>query len=253
MESVQRAMEILRLSLEGPPGVSISVTEMAAALHVSKSTVSRLLDTLAAAGFLVADPATRRYNVGPLAFAFGSRFEGAALARAVTPLLKNLMELTGCTAQFGTIQGNFTRFLSVVESNQPLRVVVAPGNTRYAHASAVGKAILASLSTGALSDFVDALRTPDGLLPRVGPGTIVQPEALEQELVLTAKRGYSLSLEETTAGVVALGAFVPSQHEPHFAVSIAFAKGLYTDAEYPGLVKTLHTMAQQMSEVLKGN
>src|SRR6202044_2652106 len=110
--SVQRAIQLLRLFLDADNG--LSVTGAANALGVGKSTVSRLLATLAAEG--------------PLAFQIGNRFAGPNLALAVQPLLRDLAEQAQCTAQIGTLDGVHVVYLSVSQGPGRLRVVASPGD-----------------------------------------------------------------------------------------------------------------------------
>src|SRR5690606_1239302 len=111
------------------------------------------------AGMVVADDETRRYRVGPLAFQLGNRFEGAALARTVQPILRQLADKVNATAQVGTLRGQQVLYLLVAQAGSRLRVVASPGDTRYAHASAMGKALLAALPDRELDAMVAELAT----------------------------------------------------------------------------------------------
>jgi IclR family KDG regulon transcriptional repressor len=167
---VQRALQLLRLFLDGDSG--LSVTGAANALGVGKSTVSRLLATLAAEGLVVMDRDTRRYHVGPLAFQIGNKFAGANLARAVQPLLRELADQAQCTAQLGTMDGMHVVYLSVSHGPGRLRVVASPGDRRYAHMSAMGKALLASLPAEDCQTLIKQMLGHGSLLSASGPMAI---------------------------------------------------------------------------------
>lgn len=145
LEAVYRAAKALSLFLELDVESGLRVTEAARKLRVNKSTVSRLFATLRDLGFVTADSDRGCYYVGPTAYAVGCRFSGAALARAVQHVIRDLSGQASSTAQFGMLQGNRVVFLTVNPGPHRLRVVARPGDIQYVHASAMGKAILAAL------------------------------------------------------------------------------------------------------------
>lgn len=248
VESVQRALQVLRLFLSDEASSGLSVTETANVLGVAGSTVSRLMATLAAEGFVTMDPASRRYHVGAAAFQVGSRFRPATMAGAVKPILHDLAAATGHTAQFGTLQHTRVFYLSVADSANRLRVVASPGDSRDAHTSAMGKALLAGLPDVEREAVIRSLLGGEDVLPASGPGTIRDPAALRDELATTRARGYSISREEATADVAALGVTVPERVGIPLALSIAFPSSRYED-DHTTLVWHLTTAAERVAAV----
>ena len=64
-----------------------------AAIHfpILVSPLTRLMATMAQEGFVVQDPSTRRYMIGPMLFSAGSLYEPAAMYREVSePILSEL-------------------------------------------------------------------------------------------------------------------------------------------------------------------
>ena len=250
IESAQRVAQIMRLFIEMDPEQGLSVTEAAKRLNVAKSTVSRLLATLASEGVVMVDPDTRRYHVGVLAFQVGSKLKAARMAGAVRPVVHRLAESTGHTAQIGTLHHTKVLYLVVVESEERLRVVAAAGYLRDAHASAMGKAILAGLPDAESNDLIRALAGRDGRLPRVGPATITDPEVLRKELKRTASRGYSMTRGEGATGVSAIGVSVPGPLPVSLAVSIAFPSGVDLSKDGKVLVKQVRVAAHRIAALL---
>ncbi|MFZ0491789.1 MAG: IclR family transcriptional regulator [Acidimicrobiia bacterium] len=250
IESVQRVAQVMRLFIEMNHDQGLSVTETAKRLNVAKSTVSRLLATLASEGVVMVDPETRRYHVGVLAFQVGSKLKAVRMASAVRPLVHGLAESTGHTAQIGTLHHTKVLYLVVAESETRLRVVAAPGDLRDAHTSAMGKAILAGLPDAELDDLIRALAGRDGTLPRTGPATITDPEVLRKELKRTASRGYSISRGEGATGVSAIGVCVPGPLPISLAVSIAFPSGVDLDEDGEALVEEVRAAAHRIAALL---
>src|SRR5207245_1354704 len=72
-----------------------------------------------------------------------------------------------------------------------LQIVSRPGAIQPAHATAAGKVWLASLGNPELRAFVW-----EHPLPRLGPGTIVDPETLLAEVEGIRESGYAVNREE---------------------------------------------------------
>jgi IclR family KDG regulon transcriptional repressor len=62
IKSVQTALKILSCFTNDPP--ALGVTELAKQLHLTKSTVSRILSTLEQARFVAKDAETQKYRFG---------------------------------------------------------------------------------------------------------------------------------------------------------------------------------------------
>ncbi len=248
--SVQRALQVMRMFLESEPGEGISVSETARRLGVAKSTISRLMATLAAEGFVVLDPVSRRYHVGVVAFQIGSRLAVADLAQALVPVVRSVAATTGHTAQLGTLRANKVLYLTVAESSTRLRVVASPGDLRDVHASAMGKALLATMSEPERESVMRALIADDGALPRSGPGTIRDLVRLREELEHIRRQGYSVSREEAAEGVAAVGIRVALSAPEPLAVSVALPNGLLTAYEEARIRDALEAAAREIDRLL---
>jgi DNA-binding IclR family transcriptional regulator len=236
VESVQRALQLLRLFVDNDLHSGLGVTEAANILGVGKSTVSRLMATLVAGRLLMVDEESHRHYVGPLAFELGNRFAGAALARTLQPIVRDLADRAGCTAQLGTLQGGQMLYLAVAQGASRLRVVAAPGDRRYVHASAMGKAMLAALDGRRQDEAIDSMLDANGLLPSSGPNTIRDPKNLRAALAVIRRGGYSTSDEEAERGIAAIGAAVRDSGGFPLALSVAFPTNQFRDADRPRLI-----------------
>jgi DNA-binding IclR family transcriptional regulator len=253
VEAVERAIELLRLvAAEGDRGLSVTVA--AGQLGVDKSTVSRLMSTLAAGGLVALDEQTRRYHIGATAFVLGSRFWGAAMGQPLRPILRELSGRVQCTAQIGTLQDRHVLYLVVVEGSARLRVVASPGDRSLAHASAMGKAILACMREAEREAVLALLVEPGGKLPARGPGTIRDVDAFREELARIARRGYSLTDQESTAGISAAAVAVHSVPDQPLAISVTFPASQYMrTAERLQVVEELRAAAAKIEAIFTGS
>ncbi len=121
LQSVDRALAVL-LSFD-EHRCDWGVTELAEQFGWDKSVAQRLLATLAGRGFLVSQPGSRRYRLGPamwhLAWLWERRGGLASLAR---PVLGRLAQRTGYTALLAVSDGVDVRCVEAVDGDHgPVR------------------------------------------------------------------------------------------------------------------------------------
>lgn len=195
--SVDNALWLLQLIGERQ---ALRVAEAADVLGVARSTAHRLLTALRRRGFVMQERPNSPYRPGPALYEIGlaavSRIE---IRRVARPVLEQLRDQTQETVSLAVLEGVTVRFLDCVESPRSVRVGNRSGVVRPAHASAVGKAILASLPDTELDR-----RYPDGLPPASTPAAITDLAALHVELVEIRSQGFALNWEESAEGVSAV-------------------------------------------------
>jgi DNA-binding IclR family transcriptional regulator len=197
LTSVDKALELLQLIAERP---ALRVAEAADLLGVARSTAHRLLSALRHHGFVVQDRPNGAYRPGPALRQIGlaaiSRIDVRRVAR---PVLEELSELTSETASLAVLEGASVRFVDCVESARSVRVGNRTGVVRPAHASAVGKAILAELAESELER-----RYPSAELIAGTPAAITDLAELRAQLAEIRAQGYALNWEESAEGVSAV-------------------------------------------------
>ncbi|MEU2348758.1 IclR family transcriptional regulator [Modestobacter sp. NPDC049651] len=196
--SVDNALRLLQLVGERQ---ALRVAEAADLLGVARSTAHRLLTSLRHRGFVAQDRPNGAYRPGPALYEIGlaavSRID---IRRVARPVLDRLRETTQETASLAVLEGSTVRFVDCAESLRSVRVGNRTGIVRQAHASAVGKAILASLSDAEL-----ARRYPDEELPpATTAAALTSTSGLRAELEGIRAQGYALNWEESADGVCAI-------------------------------------------------
>jgi DNA-binding IclR family transcriptional regulator len=197
MTSVDNALRLLQMVGEHQ---ALRVAEAADLLGVARSTAHRLLNALWQRDFVMQDRPNGAYRPGPALNAIGlaaiSRIDVRRVAR---PLLEELRQQTTETITLAVLEGQHVRFIDSVESLRSVRVGNRTGVVRLAHSSAVGKAILAQLSSAELDR-----RYPQEVLPDATSATISRKGQLLEELVEVRQQGYALNWEESSDGVSAV-------------------------------------------------
>src|SRR3954451_16784447 len=142
--SVDNALWLLQLIGERR---AVRVAEAADLLGVARSTAHRLLTALRRRGFVMQDRPNGAYRPGPALYEIGlaavSRID---IRRVARPVLEDVREQTQETVSLAVLEGTSIRFIDCAESPRSVRVGNRTGVVRPAHASAVGKAIMAGLS-----------------------------------------------------------------------------------------------------------
>ncbi len=175
-----------------------SVGELANVTGLHKSIVTRLMATLAQDGFVVQDPASRRYMIGPMMFSVGSVYEPAAMYREVAePVLNELALRCRYTCAFGVPIGSEVIMVAVAEPppTNGIRASMVVGSRRPIYIGSTGKVILSGMS----DELVRAI-LGDGELPAWTPNTPQTVSLLLHELAEIRRRGYATNREESVIG-----------------------------------------------------
>jgi DNA-binding IclR family transcriptional regulator len=193
--AVERAIALLDVLADGagPRGVN----ELARALGVHASTVSRLLGTLAESGLVEREAGSGRYRLGLRLARWGSAaVAGRDLRELARPLLAELAELTGETATLSLAAGTEAVTADYVASSQTVLSQARVGRASVGNATAVGKVLLAFRP--------DALAALPRELARFTDGTIVDRARLEVELAVVRAQGYAEASGEREVGLHAI-------------------------------------------------
>src|SRR6266540_5700317 len=176
----------------------LGVSELARRLGLSKSTVHRLLTTLAAEHLIELNPRTGRYRLGIKMYELGTVVSShLELHEAVAMYIDELRAQTGETVHVGVLDGSEVVYIERRESLRTLRHMVDfVGHRNHAHCTACGKVLLAALPEADLERLL-----VDGGLARRTTFSITDPEALRHELATVRERGYAENVSESTTSM----------------------------------------------------
>jgi IclR family KDG regulon transcriptional repressor len=198
LSSVRNAARLLKVfrSRERELGVS----ELARRLGLGKSSVHRVLGTLAAEGLIEQNPDTGNYRLGIVMFELGEAVRvHMDLHAAAGPVLAALREQTRESCQVGVLDGHDVVYVDRLESPQTLRLFTETGRRVPAHCTSSGKILLAHLDPVALGEILDTMP-----LTPLTPRTITDRAALSDELTRVRRRGWSEAVEEREVGVASI-------------------------------------------------
>nr|WP_260980557.1 IclR family transcriptional regulator [Microbacterium paludicola] len=201
--AADQTLRILRHMAARPAPVAASA--IARELHLPRSTVHHLLNTLAAHGFVLHLLEERRWALGTAASELAGGFaRQQPLARLGRPLVAALADRLGESTHLGVLSG--ADVIYIVEERAPRRpaLVTDVGVRLPAHLTATGRAMLAALpaeQVRALYPDVAAFSTRTGRGPRT-------PRELRELLRGIRVAGHASEDGEVTDGTRSVGAAV---------------------------------------------
>jgi|SRR5450755_1990082 DNA-binding IclR family transcriptional regulator len=198
IQSIQRAAAILRL-LSGRTR-RLGVVELAGELGLPKGTVHGILRTLRAVGFVEQDRDSGKYQLGAALLHMGSSYlDGNELRARALNWSDALATRTGESVRIGMLHDNQVLIVHHVFRPDDSRQALEVGSVVPAHATALGKALLAHhlylISDGA-----------GEALAQYTPATLNDAHKLTQELDQIHARGWASEVEELILGVASIAA-----------------------------------------------
>jgi len=240
MSSVLRSFEILESVAELQP---VSLRDLVARFKYSKSTIQRTLTTLESAGWLRQtdssswEVSARSTRVRPRVLT-----ETDLLERARGPM-QELMEQTGETIHLSLLNGYSNVILiGRADSDQPVRTFSPLGDISPLHATSIGKAVLAHFPPTELEEYLAAP------LQKYTDATIVDTEALRQELAEIRTRGYSVNRREYRPTVASIGApILAASGDPIGGICISMPDSRFREEQVDELGQRTRSTAEAIS------
>jgi DNA-binding IclR family transcriptional regulator len=244
VRAVTRAMDVL-LSLEDGPQ---SLARIADATALTKPTVHRLLATLSRSQFVIQNPSTSDYMLGPgclgIADAVLRGLGGLGLMAQST--LQALSETSQETVALHVPAGTQRVCVAQVPSPQPVRYTSSVGVAKPLYTGSMGKVLLAFLDDHDRRELFARLS-----FVAVTTATVTDRAELETQLRETNRRGYAVSRGEQADGVAAISApvFAANGHVLA-ALSILGPSTRMSDAVMTKLRPMVLAAALEISEAL---
>ncbi|WP_245808834.1 IclR family transcriptional regulator [Shouchella patagoniensis] len=201
LSSVRNAMRVLRcFSMDEP---EMKLTDIAKKLDMGKSTVSRMMTTLAREGFVEKNPVNQQYRLGlsilSLASVCTATYE---IHKEAMPVLHELSEKTKETSHIAILDANDIIYLHKVESKHQVRAFTHIGKRNPSYCTSSGKVLLAHHTHQ--KDILDSIE--ENGFKAYTKKTITDRKKLESILMEVKEKGYALSIEELSDGVITIAA-----------------------------------------------
>jgi DNA-binding IclR family transcriptional regulator len=203
MSTLANAMQVLKLIVRLRRDVTVS--DLAQHLDMPKSSASRTLSQMREYGFLDRDPVSKAYRPGSVVLEASYHFRGSNGALDLLEAqLDRIVAATGYTTYIDLLDGADSLVIQMRIGRGSLQVYTPPGSRLPAHATSVGRAILARLSDE------EAIRLCEHALHshRRNPNVPSSPKQLVARLAEIRASGWSLSRGESIVNVAGISTAV---------------------------------------------
>ncbi len=194
VKSVERALTVIRVL--GPE--AMTVPDVAREAGLTRATARRFLLTLADLGYVHSDGRTfwLRPRVLELGYAYLS---GLSLPDVALPHLEELVAVVRESSEASVLDGEDIVYILRVPASRIVTVSVNVGARMPAHATSMGRVLLASLTDTELDAYFAT-----ATLQRYLPNTLTSPAALRDELEIVRRNGWAIVDQELEEGLRAV-------------------------------------------------
>jgi len=243
-KSAVRALEILETV--GRHADGLTFTQLKDQLDLPKSSLHELLALLADRSYLRMDSETRAFRIGIRAWELGQKYvHHTELVRVANIEMHKVVEAINETAQLAVLDGLENVYLVKVDCTHALRIQTGVGKRFPAHATGLGKALLAALPVEERSRRLTA-----GSLQRMTANTVVDPITLGNHLSDIAETGFAVDWEEGTDGLRCVAVLVFGASGPEAAISISVPSFRATSEKIVAAIRLLARASVDISAQL---
>ncbi len=198
LQSLARGLAVIRaLAAVDEPQ---TLAQVAQAAGLNRAVTRRVLLTLVEVGYVLSRG--REFSLRPRVLELGQAYRNSLRLPALgAEAMGELVATTGQSCSMAVLDGDEIVYVQRVPGSRIIDAVIHVGTRLPAHATAMGRVLLAALDDAAL-DHVLAAGHLAGLTER----TVTDPDALRAELTRVREQGYCLIDQEFERGLTTLGA-----------------------------------------------
>lgn len=190
IKSLERGLKILEIFGDSSSS-PLTLTEIANAIGLNKTTTQRFIYTLCSLGYLNRDE-SKRYSLGTKVLSLGFNFLNSFNLRIMAkPYLDELSSELNKTINLAVLDHLDIILLYRKEVRRFLQYDIHAGSKVPSYCTSCGKILLAGLSDEKLRSRINEMQ-----LSQITPKTITSKERLWEEILKTRKRGYSICDQE---------------------------------------------------------
>ncbi|UWG95849.1 IclR family transcriptional regulator [Dehalobacter sp. DCM] len=200
VNSIEKAFILLDCFLNN--NEPLSLKELTERTGWPKSTIHSLLSAMRRQEIIVQN-ADGKYAMGIHVFQLGSAMVRALdIVKIAKPLMKEVADSVNRSVHLTTLRANHAVIIARVEPvNNRLKTIVAVGSSMPLYCNAHGKVYLSCMLDNAVKEYV---RTTE-LIPYTSK-TIIDYDALFEEITAIRKQGYALERDERHMGMFGVAA-----------------------------------------------
>jgi IclR family pca regulon transcriptional regulator len=196
VEALAKGLAVLQCFDAGHADMTLS--DIARRTALTPAAARRALITLAALGYV--GQTGKRFHLRPRVMTLGSGFYfGARIDEVVLPELRALVEEFGDASSVATLDGDQVIYIAHHSTQRARRATAVVGARYPAHATSLGRVLLAGLPPAALAARLDAMQ-PRALTSR----TVTDRAALRALIEAARAEGHAATVDQLDYGITAL-------------------------------------------------
>ncbi|HEV7948872.1 MAG TPA: IclR family transcriptional regulator [Glaciihabitans sp.] len=245
VKSSERTLHLLEV-LSAHPG-PVPITELHRLTGYPRSSLHQLLHTMAQSDWIEMSADGTHAAIGSRALIVGTSYlDHDAALRSATAALERIREETGYTAHYARLNRSEVLYLATRETTHSRRATSRVGRSLPAHATALGKVLLAERTPQERDEVLSA----DPLV-QLTPNTISTREALEAQLDAIDARRWAVEYEENTLGVCCVAAAVPYRIPATDAISCSIPVAHASAEEIDSVAKVILAVTNDLARSLQ--
>lgn len=215
-----------------------TLTELAGAVEIDKSTVHRILAVMATMGFVEKNQVTKRYAIGPQFRALAAPGHGQ-IRQIALPKMRSLAESTGVTVALRIREGKQMVVVDRVENNDLLRVSFPIGLSHSVSFGSAGKVFLAFLPKAEAMQLL-------------GPAFLKANRGFLGSLTRIRSRGYAISRGTAVKGTLSVSVpIVTEEDRPIAVLSLSWPSAKYPYRQSRQIALAAVKTARRISHAIK--
>jgi len=226
VKSASRTMDIIEFVAKSAKPQNF--TAILNYMGIPKSSLSILLQELTKSDYLGYDADTRVYFPGLKLIQIGAIcINNTDISREINLGIKRLSEEFGETTHAGILDGRQIVYIAKHHASRDVSVVTSVGYRIPAHATAIGKVLLATLTQAEIRSRFNGVQ-----LERYTDRTITDFKVLLGELAKVAKQGFALDNQEIIPGGICVAApIIDKANKTVAAMSVTMAAARASESE----------------------
>ncbi len=193
VQSLERGLEVIRaLSMPGP---GRTLSDVAHDTGLTRASARRFLLTLEELGYVRSDD--RRFLLTPRVLELGYAFlSNLTLPQIAQPHLRELVERVHESSSVSVLEGAEIVYVAREPTQRIMTVTISVGTRFPAHATSMGRVLLAGLASAELDEFLDTAE-----LRALTAATVTDSRRLRKELDAVREQGWALVDQELEDGL----------------------------------------------------
>jgi IclR family transcriptional regulator, pca regulon regulatory protein len=198
LQSLERGIAVIQVFSRERPALTLS--EVARLTDTTRATARRILLTLERLGHVRSDG--RLFSLTPRVMTLGWAYLASLnLSELAQPLMEDLVERTKESCSIATLDPPDIVYVARVPTRRIMTIALGVGARLPAHATSMGRVLLAGLPDDALERFLD-----ETSLEQFTEQTITEPDELRDAVERVREQGWALVDQELETGLRSVAA-----------------------------------------------